>query len=425
MGGRGVAFVSIAALAAGAMPRGALAQPKDPKAPEEDPRLEPPQTGSGGAAGSAGVPGRGSAAPGTPGAISPPTTSGAASGKDLKDPKVAKKWLQAAQQLVQKASYLAAKNRPEEAKAALEEAAIAYQKAISAGTDANGYAELASVEERLGRLDAAVKHLRVVVHTKPGVRPDVARRASAKLDELSAKVGVVTLTVTPAGASITIGGAELGMSPLPEPLVLLPGTYTLSFQADGFQPKEAEIKIEPGSATERAIELEPVKVIVEPVSPASLAQVARDDRPAPVSRLPLYVGAGITGAGVLGTSIFGILAVRQHATFTAASTSRLDREGARTAGERFALLTDLSLAVTMAAAGFTAYWYFTRSKQHPRKQPGQHEDHRPATGELMGSAPRATGRAVGATPRKFIRTKLDVVPWVQAQSSGVMIAGWF
>lgn len=322
---------------------------------------------------------------------------GSATGKD---PKAAKKWLAAAQQLAQKGSYLAAKNRPEEAKAQLENAITAYQKALEAGDDPNVYLELASVEDKLGKLDDAVKHLRRVVAATTGVRPEVLRKATGKLDELSAKVGLVTLTIMPAGSSITLGGVELGTSPLPEPLVLMPGTYTLSFQAEGFQPREAEIKIEPGSEAERTIALEPVKVIVEPVKPPVIEPAPQPvARPREPSRRPLYIGAGVTGAGVLGVGLFGILAISQHATFTGSSTSRLDRANARTSGQRFALIADLSLGTAVVAAGFTAYWYFYKYKRFPKNSEERHPPQ--------------------------VETKLDVVPWVQSQSGGVTLAGWF
>jgi hypothetical protein len=414
-GGRGsiAAFLAFIAFIAVVMAGGAFAQPKDPKDPGGDIEADP---AGGSAADSAS--GSGGTTAGAPDEAASPAAS-------VKDPKIAKKWLVAGQQLMQKASYLAARNRPEEAKAQLENAIIAYQKAISAGSDINVYAELAIVEDKLGKLDQAVKHLRMVIHTKTGVRPDVARKATARLEELSAKVGLVTLTVLPAGSSITLGGAELGTSPLPEPLVLMPGTYMLSFQADGFEPKEAEIKIEPGSETERAIELEPVKVIVKPVAPASVAEAPQGDGPRRSPALPLYLGAGVTGAGVLGAGIFGILAVSQHTTFTAAATSPLDRADARTSGQRFALIADLSLATAVAAAGFTAYWYFTRYRQPPRKQ----EERRPlAMAPDLRPIVRDSASPIGPTLRdsaSLRETKLDVVPWVQPQSGGVMIAGWF
>jgi hypothetical protein len=377
MGGR-IGLVTIAALTAAIAGGGARAQSKDP-AGEIEIQPDPSDSGSNAA------PSGGTEAPG-------PAPAPA------KDPKLVRKWLAAAAQLMQKGTYFAAKNRPDDARAQFENAVTAYQRAIEAGDDVAIYAELAIAEEKLGKLDDAVKHLRRVVGAPSGVRPDIVKKATARLAELSTRIGLVALTVTPAGASVTLGGVEIGTTPLPEPLVLMPGTYTLSFQADGFQPKDAEIKVEPGSEVERAIELEPVKVIVEPVRPL-LPEPAVDETPPPPARLPLYVGAGIAGAAVVGTCISGILAIGQHSTFTAAKTSKLDREDAQTNGQRLALAADISLGTAVVAAGFTAYWYFAKYRQHPRKP----DERRPPS----------------------VDAKLDVVPWVKPEAGGAMLAGWF
>ena len=77
-----------------------------------------------------------------------------------------------------------------------------------------------------------------------------------------------------------------------EPLVLMPGTVTVSLTAVGYQPKDVEIKIEAGSESERKITLDPVPVVIK--------QVVKDEpepepvKPKPPSKLPLYIGAGVT-----------------------------------------------------------------------------------------------------------------------------------
>jgi hypothetical protein len=307
------------------------------------------------------------------------------------DPKAAKRWLAVGQTLMQRGAYLAARNRADEAKQQFENAATAYHKAIEAGDDVNVYAELAAAEEKLGKVDAAVRHLRLVVRAS-GVRPDVEKRASARLDELLARVGLVTLTVAPPGTSITLGGSEVGHSPLAEPLVLLPGTYTLAFQAAGFEPKEAELRVDAGTESERAIELEPMKVVVEPVPPPAPEPAPRVEPSARPSRLPLYAGAGLTVAAVAGAGALGALALREHATFTRRSTDPVDRDDARANGRLLAQLADVAIVTAVAAAGFTAYWYFYRYKRH-------HDNSR--------------------------QSKLDVVPWVQPQLGGMTVAGRF
>ena len=42
----------------------------------------------------------------------------------------------------------------------------------------------------------------------------------------------------------------------------MPGTYTFSFAADGFQPKDLEITVEAGQESERSVELDPIKIII-------------------------------------------------------------------------------------------------------------------------------------------------------------------
>ena len=336
-----------------------------------------------------------------------PDAPGRAAGKD---PRVARRWLAVGQMAMQRGAYFAARHRPDEARQQFEHAIIAYQKAIDAGDDPGLYLELAIAEDKVGRLDGAVKHLRRVAQDA-GARPEIVKRAAAKLEELLARVGLVTLQVTPRGASITLGGVELGQAPLAEPLVLSPGTYALAFQADGYQPREAELRVEPGSESERVIDLEPVKVIVEQVKPVLAEEPVRVAPPPRPSPLPIYVGAGVTVAAAAGAGILGGLAIREHAVFTRRTTSPVDRDDARANGRLLAHAADAAVITAVAAAGFTAYWYFYRYR-----------------GRLTISTRDAATNPGDSRPARHswpISTKLDVVPWVQPQLGGMMIAGWF
>lgn len=311
----------------------------------------------------------------------------------VKDPKLAKKLARSALQLVRKGDYQARRKRIDEANAHYVDAIAAYKKAIELGDDLGVYYELALVEEKLARIEDAVRHLRIVVLATEGVRPDVQKKASEKRDELLMQVGVVRLKIETEGATIAIDGADIGTAPLAEPIVLRPGTYTLTLSADGFEPKDAELKIEAGSEVERHFELDPIRIVVEPL-------VVDDEEPAPAppppppSKLPLYVGGGVTVAA-LGVGITtGLLAVGKHGTFTGQGSSASEREDARSSGKQMALISDISLGTAVVAAGFTAYWYFSRYK--------------PAL-----ATPDAERRAPEMS-------KLDVVPWVQQDAGGVV-----
>lgn len=322
-----------------------------------------------------------------------------------KDPKVAKKWQSAAQQLVQKGDYLSRKNKPDDAKPMYDNAVTAYEHAIEASEDVGLHYDLGLVFEKLGKLDLAAGEMRTVTSAKAGVKPDVLKKATAKFDELSTKVGIVTLTVNTENATITLNGVELGKSPLPQPLIFMPGTYTLAFTADGFQPKDSEIKVEAGSESERSIELDPVKITVEPIRPDTSEPVAQT-KPTGPSKMPLYVGAGLTGALAVTGIVTGILAVSQHGTFVGAKTSPLDREDAQSNGKTLAHVTDAVFAGALVAGGFTAYWYFYKYKKALKKQ-GEPDN------------------PIRRDPNAPDITKVDVVPWVQPTGGGFSVAGSF
>ncbi len=339
-----------------------------------DIEMEPDQVGSGS--------GSGSAAPATPEAIT-------------KDPKVAKKWLTTAQQLAQKGDYFAARNKPADAKVQYENAVTAYQNAIAASDDITVNYALGLVEDKLGATPDAYHHLKLVASAKEGVKPDLQKKAQAKLDDLGAKVGIVTLTIKPEGTSITIAGKVVGESPLTEPLVLLPGTYTASMSAAGYQPKDAEIKVEAGSEAERKIDLEPVPVTVK-----HQVFVAEPETtgPAKPSMTVLYIGAGATAAFAITATITGIAAISQHHAFTDPTFTNSERKDAQSTGRTLEHITDLCWVGAIASAGFTAYWYMYRYK--------------PA----LDASPPSSQRIV---------PKVDMIPWVSPDGGGLSAAGSF
>ena len=318
-------------------------------------------------------------------------------GAPVKDPKVAKKWLAAAKELVGKGDALA-KRKSDDAKAAYENAITAYEKAIEAGDDLGVYLQLAQVEDKLGRAADAARHYRLVATAKTGVAPAVAKQAQAKFDEATTKLGLVTLTVSPDGTAVANGTAKLGVTPLGEPLIFLPGTYTLTLTSDGYQPKDAEIKVEAGSESERKIELEPIKMTVEtPPRITGTSEPLPTTDEGPPSKLPLLVGAGVGGA-LFVTAIFtGLTASSWHNTFVAPNTSKDERLFAHDAGRHYAHLTDACLVGTVLAGGFVAAWYvfkYRRAGDHPA--------------ETLRVAP-----------------KVDMIPWVQPDAGGLGLAGSF
>ena len=316
----------------------------------------------------------------------------------VKDPAVAKKWLAAAQQLVQRGDALA-KSKPDDAKAQYQNAVTAFTKAIEAGDDVSVYLQLGALDEKLGDVPAAIKAYQVIIKPDAGAKPDVVKKAQAKIDPLMAKVGTMTLVIQPDDTQITIDDKDYGKSPLKEPILLLPGTYKLSLSSDGYQPKtDIELKIEAGSESERKLELEPIAIKpTPPVTTTTPDQPAV--KPGPPDKLPLYIGAGATGALAIGMIVTGVLAVHQHSIFTAPATAEPDRLDAQDNGHHLAIASDVLLVGSVAAAGFTAYWYLYKYKKQLDK---------PTDGTLNPNAP-----------------KLDFIPWVQPDGGGLAAIGSF
>jgi hypothetical protein len=366
MGDRRIALVCGSALVASVVAlRAGVAQPEGGGG--SDIEMEPEQAGSGSAA----------TAPTEPAA-------------PVKDPKVAKKLFAAAQGFEKKGDQLAKQGKTDDAKAQFDQAVQAYQKAIEVGEDPSYTLALAVAEDKAGDPASAYKHVKALVALSPPPKPDVLKKAQAKLDELDGKVGKVTLTVIPDGTQIMIGGKTVGEAPMSEPLVLAPGTYTVSFAAVGFEPKDTELKVEAGSESERKIQLTAVKVPVKPreIEPEPEAPVVK----AP-NMLPVYVGGGATAVLLVTSIVYDFKAKHQHDIFTGKSTTTEDRLDARDNGKLFAHVADATLAGTIAAAAFTGYWYWFKI----RPAQAAHE----------------------AQP------KVGVAPWVQPDASGLTAFGSF
>ena len=312
-----------------------------------------------------------------------------------KDPKLARKLYAAAQGFERKGDQLTRQGKTDDAKAQYDEAVNAYQKAIEQAepVDPAWTLALAVAEDKDGAPASAYKQVKALVATQPPPKASELKKAQAKLDELEMKVGKVTLTVVPDGAQIMMSGKTVAESPMTEPLVLSPGTYTVSFAAVGYEPKDTDLKIEAGSESERKIELTPVKVQIKP----------REIEPEPVkpivakpNMLPLYIGGGATAAFLVTSIVYDVKAKHQHDIFVAKKTATNDRLDARDNGKLFAHVADITLLGTVGAAAFTGYWYWFKV--------------RPAM-------------AAHETAEK--QAKVEVAPWVQPGTTGFVVGGQF
>ncbi len=326
---------------------------------------------------------------------------------DPKTKEEAKKLLAGGDAFLKRGDYFTNKNKPDQAKEQYARALAAYQKAYDLVANAQIYFAIAGAEEKLGRYLDAATHYKKLLAEVTDLKPELAAAAAQKLEATKLHLGQLTLTIVPDGAAITVNGNEVGTAPLAEPLLLDPGEYTMAFTADGFTPMEQKVNIEAGSESERKFELEHVPVVVEPPRPPP-------PPPAPpplpmVSKTPLYIGAGATGAFVAAATVTGILAVGKHGVFTDEGATPQARSDARSAGKTLALLADLSIVGAVGAGGFTAWWYYTKYRPRVAKRATlERERQQPPTFSARDAGP-----------------KWMLAPLVSPSSAGVAVTGWF
>lgn len=324
----------------------------------------------------------------TPAFAQPAEGDAAPAEQPVKDPKVAKKWVQAGDKLIAKGDQMTKQGKPDAA-TQYENAVTAYQKALEASDDLTILYHLAIALDKAGNTPDAMKQLKRLTVT-PGMKPELVKKAQTKLDDLSMKVGVLTLQITPEGTQVALAGKPIGEAPLAEPLVLPPGTHKVTFTAVGYQPKDVDFKIEAGSESERKIALEPVPVVPKPI--AVVEAPPEPEKPEGPPVVPLYIGGGLTVGFALIASVTGVIAVSEHGTFTDPMSTPMEREGARSSGKTFALVTDFCLVGLVGAAAFTTYWYMAKYKPHSERQS---------------------------------QAKVGLAPWVQSEAGGVVAVGSF
>jgi tetratricopeptide (TPR) repeat protein len=305
------------------------------------------------------------------------------------DPKEAKRWLDAGDTLIKGGDKLARKGKADEAMSQYERALVSYQKAQELSGNPQVFFAIGAAYEKLGKQpEALLAYRKVTLQVQD--KPQLVELATARMIELGQSVGLVTAKVEPRGANLLLDGEPIGEAPLPDPLVLNPGSYTLTIVADGYQPLEVKLDIEAGSESERTFKLEPVPVVFGEVKDAPPPDPSKRP-PSPPSKVLLWgsAGAALVLAGVAATT--GVMALSRNSTFEDPMSSEDEREAAKSSGKKLAVTSDVCLVGAVLAAGFTTYYYFRVYK--PRNKRIQES-----------------------------RSKAAVVPWVQPTAGGLSFA---
>lgn len=146
--------------------------------------------------------------------------------------------------------------------------------------------------------------------------------------------GVVRIEVTQPGALVTIGGREIGRSPIAGSQRLPEGDHTIVVQKDGFVRWESTVTVGPGAS---------VPVV------ANLVPLASVDGTRSRAWTFGYVTAGIAVAAVAAGGVFGYMANESHKGYSAA-TLRSQAVSLRRQTEDQALIANIAFGVGGVAA---------------------------------------------------------------------------
>ncbi|MFT5355759.1 MAG: tetratricopeptide (TPR) repeat protein [Polyangiales bacterium] len=184
------------------------------------------------------------------------------------------------------------------------------------------------------------------------LNPEASDRAQveARTAALRATPGHLTISSTPAGASISLDGQDTGEI-TPAEFDLPPGTHVIVIRADGREPAESTIELGFASQEEVAVELaeatSPESIVVddEPVEldeeEDSEEEESADDGPGTA----VWVTSGLAAAGLVGGTVLGFLALSEESSFDdEPSESSADR------GERYAIFADVAFGIAAVSA---------------------------------------------------------------------------
>jgi hypothetical protein len=133
-------------------------------------------------------------------------------------------------------------------------------------------ANLANVELRLGHYRDAAEHAATFLRDTRDL-PDVDAYQRAEvlgiLTRAREKVGVITVTVEPAGAEVRVNGSSLGEAPLRAPIYVAPGRTVIEARRDGYVSKVEARNLAPGGEATVDVRLMAVAPVLAPVLDAA------------------------------------------------------------------------------------------------------------------------------------------------------------
>ena len=204
--------------------------------------------------------------------------------------------------------------------------------------------------------------------------PEAGDKASvaARVEQIKNQPVGVSITSVPEGAAIAVAGSTLDKV-TPAAIELTPGEYMVTLSVEGYEPVSKSISVVLGEKAEVLVDFakdapppEPKEdAIVDPFAEetmpeASTAPEVEEEKSGPPTAF--WVAAAITGVGLVTGTVFGTMALGDEEDYKEDPTP-----AKKEAGERDAIIADVSFGVAGAAAIAGIVILVTNARKQKRK----------------------------------------------------------
>lgn len=131
----------------------------------------------------------------------------------------------------------------------------AFQEAYRLAPHASVRLNIANCYDQLDRPLEALFHFEHYLTEATGLSAAARRDVQASIDRLSARVGTLTLAVTPDGAAIVIDGGDTRRAPITEPVRVVAGDHVVEISLDGYVSERQTIHVDGGGTARVSIRL--------------------------------------------------------------------------------------------------------------------------------------------------------------------------
>jgi hypothetical protein len=267
-------------------------------------------------------------------------------------------------------------------------ALIEFQRAYEASPNYKVLYNLGQTSLELQDYAGALKALRGYLQGGGRAVPPARRtQVQADLKRLESRVAHVDIRVNVTDAEVTVDDVSVGKSPLHGPVLVSEGRRRIAATKAGLTSAERVIDVAGGDSPKVSLELVEPKAPAPVIVPVPTPEPRETPAPVPVApTAPLrttsspstgfWIGLTATGALAVGTAVLGGLALASKSTFDSrlaqvgVQTSSVD--SARNQTRAFALATDITGGVAIAAAVTTVVLALTTSNKHVVRE---HEAH--------------------------------------------------